>query len=68
MLWDPALISVVYIALKIPWVQRQSYGTVEKISLKVRYVLYGVVVLFYAIPLRWGIVSCCCCCCYLLGL
>ena len=37
-------------------------------SHQVWYVLYGVVVLFYAIPLRWGIVTCFCCCCWLLGL
>ena len=36
-------------------------------SHQVWYVLYGVVVLFYAIPLRWGIMTSFCCCCCLLG-
>ena len=32
------------------------------LSLKVLYVLYGVVMLFYAIPWRWWILTCCCGC------
>ena len=35
LLSDPVLVLVVCIALKIPWVRRQWYQTVEDISLKV---------------------------------
>ena len=51
---DPALVSAVYIALQIPRVRHQLHRTVEEISLKVRCVLYDLVVLFCAIPLRCG--------------
>ena len=40
--------------LLLPWVRQQSYRMSSST------VLYGVAVLFYAIPLQWGIEARCC--------